>query len=182
MWAYFNVWDHFHNTHDRPFVFDLPFVVVPVAGGKTKKLPLSQKDEKKLVGYFSEIGPKVLPPSLLPKIVDGGHSCYRLDPHQIKVFDRIASEDNNFTDMAVISVCEFLYGQGPLNGSGWSMFVKRMRVPGQAELEELIQRAQRAAEDEEDADAEHGTSAEHGTVPMAVDESSAKQDPAEDPQ
>ena len=168
MWAYFNVWDNFRNVQDRPFVFDLPFVVVPTTRC------LSEKEGKKLVGYYSDNNAKVLPPSLRPTLVDGGHSCYGLNAREIKLFDQMASEDNNFTDIEIISFCTFVYGKGPLNGSCWRMLVKRMRVPGKAELEELSARAIRAAQELEDADAQHGTGAEHGTVAVAVVESSAE--------
>ena len=168
MWAYFNVWDNFQNTQDRPFVFDLPFVVVPATRC------LSEKEGKKLVGYYSDNNCKVLPPSLRPTLVDGGHSCYNLNAREIKLFDQMASEDDNFMDIEIISFCEFVYGKGPLNGSSWGMLVKRMRVPGKAALEELCARAIRAAQEPEDAGAQHGTSAEHGTVAVAVVECSAE--------
>ena len=159
MWAYFNVWEHVNHVGDNAFRFDLHFLLVPVT-----RL-LSEGEEVQLVEYFCKHGEKVLPQSEMfqSALVDGGH-IYNLPPLEMQEFDRLASAANNFTDINIIAVNEIFYGKE----SSWLMFVKRMQVPGKAELLELCYRAVDIVETKKASSrgmvftpsAEHGTSAE----------------------
>ena len=163
MWAYFNVWEHVSHVGDNAFRFDLPFLLVPVT-----RL-LSEGEEVQMVQYFCKNGEKVLPqsPMFQSALVDGG-DIYNFPPLEIQEFDRLASAANNFTDIDRIAINEIFYGKGPLDGSSWLMYVKRMKVPGKAELLELCVRAIQNVEDKKASSggmvftpsAEHGTSAE----------------------
>jgi len=114
-WAYFNGWDS-DSVNKKHSVY----IIVPTTR------PLDQEEEKKLVAYFNDTGPKRLP-SGLPYVDNGtGKCCLALTAEATKEMEKLAAKGS-------IDTLE----DDNSGANSRCMYVKRMKVTGKEEIKEL---------------------------------------------
>ena len=170
MWAYFNCWDsvdledkdkframerlirakyHIADADYDMALKEFPSILVPTTRA------LSRGEEKQLVKYFCDSGPKLLPKFQPDPYVphDGtAHEpdglkgmCLAFSSEAMKEMVKLAAADTKI-QIESVSVAFFL-AEGhdtsgvPRSVRPWGMWVKRMKVKGKEELLELAERA-----------------------------------------
>jgi len=124
MWTvYFNIWTP-TESDDPNKVMDTACIIVPLTRW------LTPNQEEALNNYFNEPGMKTLPPGL--PYVDGGQ-IYGIHAQTAIELEKLAADKG----LAFVSVSFWCNDKG---GYG-TMCVKRMKVTGQDQLEELCKLA-----------------------------------------